>query len=46
MNPLAALRGGLYAAGGVLRFLASGPLALLRVALYGISGLLGACLVR
>ncbi|RUO01311.1 hypothetical protein, partial [Enterobacter hormaechei] len=27
MNPLAALRGGLSAAGGVLRFLASGPLA-------------------
>jgi phage-related tail protein len=44
MNPLAALRGGLSAAGGVLRFLASGPLALLRVALYGISGLLGALL--
>ncbi|WP_058841141.1 phage tail tape measure protein [Enterobacter asburiae] len=40
----ALLRGGLSAAGGVLRFLASGPLALLRVALYGISGLLGALL--
>lgn len=43
-TPVAALRGGLSAAGGVLRFLASGPLALLRVALYGISGLLGALL--
>lgn len=44
MNPLAALRGGLSAAGGVLRFLATGPLALLRGALFGISGLLGALL--
>ncbi|MBH8375510.1 hypothetical protein I8R61_34030, partial [Pseudomonas aeruginosa] len=44
MNPLAALRGGLAAAGAVLRVLASGPLAMLRVALYAISGLLGALL--
>nr|WP_306673455.1 hypothetical protein [Escherichia coli] len=40
MNPLAVLRGGLTAAGTVLRVLASGPLAMLRVALYAISGLL------
>ncbi|EPH7595824.1 hypothetical protein ACS3XN_001183, partial [Escherichia coli] len=40
MNPLAVLRGGLAAAGTVLRVLASGPLAMLRVALYAISGLL------
>ncbi|AUO39385.1 phage regulatory CII family protein [Escherichia coli] len=44
MNPLAVLRGGLAAAGTVLRVLASGPLAMLRVALYAISGLLGALL--
>ncbi len=45
MNPLAALRGGLAAAAGaVLRVLASGPLAMLRVALYAVSGLLGALL--
>lgn len=44
MNPLAVLRGGLAAAGAVLRVLASGPLAMLRVALYAISGLLGALL--
>ncbi|VEC64727.1 TP901 family phage tail tape measure protein [Escherichia coli] len=44
MNPLAALRGGLAAAGAVLRVLASGPLAMLRVALYAVSGLLGALL--
>ena len=44
MNPLAVLRGGLAAAGVVLRVLASGPLAMLRVALYAISGLLGALL--
>ncbi len=36
MNPLAVLRGGLAAAGAVLRVLASGPLAMLRVALYAI----------
>lgn len=36
MNPLAALRGGLAAAGAVLRVLASGPLAMLRVALYAV----------
>ncbi len=44
MNPLAALRGGLTAAGGIFRFLASGPIALLRGALFSISGLLGALL--
>lgn len=44
MNPLAVLRGGLVAAGTVLRVLASGPLAMLRVALYAVSGLLGALL--
>ncbi|MBI1572411.1 phage tail tape measure protein, partial [Escherichia coli] len=44
MNPLAALRGGLAAAGAVLRVLASGPLAMLRIALYAVSGLLGALL--
>lgn len=44
MNPLAVLRGGLAAAGTVLRVLASGPLAMLRVALYAVSGLLGALL--
>ena len=44
MNPLAVLRGGLAAVGAVLRVLASGPLAMLRVALYAISGLLGALL--
>ncbi len=42
--PLAVLRGGLAAAGAVLRVLASGPLVMLRVALYAISGLLGALL--
>ncbi|MDN6934665.1 hypothetical protein EXW91_29170, partial [Klebsiella pneumoniae] len=41
---LAALRGGLAATGTVLRVLASGPLAMLRVALYAVSGLLGALL--
>lgn len=44
MNPLAVLRGGLAAAGTVLRVLASGPLAMLRVALYAVSGLIGALL--
>ncbi len=43
-GPLAVLCGGLAAAGTVLRVLASGPLAMLRVALYAISGLLGALL--
>lgn len=44
ISRVAVLRGGLAAAGTVLRVLASGPLAMLRVALYAISGLLGALL--